>query len=116
MTIEGAPDLSQVKAWLGLEATDTEDDAVLAVSLASALAAQAAVVAYPLDLFMEPGFTPDLYEAVLLRTQRLAARRNSPEGIVGLTGTGGDFVGARVPGTDADVVALEAPYRKIPVA
>lgn len=114
--IAGTPGLSQVKAWLGLDASDTEDDAVLQVSLDAALAAQAVVCFYPADKFGDCHFTADLREAVYLRTQRLAARRNSPEGVVGLTGTGGDFVGARVPGTDADVVALEAPYRKIAVA
>ena len=50
-------------------------------------------------------FTADLREAVFLRTQRLAARRNSPEGVVGLSGVGGDFVSARVPAYDSDVAS-----------
>lgn len=112
----GAPDLKAVKAWLGLDETDTQDDIVLQESLDAALVAQAVVCAYPLDAFDEPLFTADLREAVFLRTQRLAARRNSPEGIVGLTGTGGDFVGARVPAGDVDILALEGPYRRIPVS
>lgn len=111
MTITGAPTLSHVKAWLGIDPADTEDDVVLQESLDAALAAQALVVGYPSDLFGEGVMTPDLVEAVYLRTQRLAARRNSPEGIVGLTGTGGDLVGARVPAIDVDVLHLEGPYR-----
>jgi hypothetical protein len=108
---QGVPDLSQVKAWLGLDPGDTEDDVVLQESLDAALAGQAQVVTYPVDRFGAGVFTGDLTEAIYLRTQRLAARRNSPEGIVGLTGTGGDFVGARVPSLDVDVSVLEGPYR-----
>jgi hypothetical protein len=48
--------------------------------------------------------------------QRLAARRNSPEGIVGLGGVGGDFVAARLPSTDPDILRLEAPYARVVVA
>lgn len=107
----GPPDLNQVKAWLGLEPEDSQDDVVLQESLDAALQAQAQVVCYPCDDFKQPTFTADLEEAVYLRTQRLAARRNSPEGVVGLTGVGGDFVGARVPPYDADVAQLEGPYR-----
>ena len=105
------PTLADVKAWLGLDPGDTEDDVVLQESLEAALAGQAMVVAYPVDRFGAVVFTADLTEAVYLRTQRLAARRNSPEGVVGLTGTGGDFVGARVPSVDVDVLHLEGPYR-----
>jgi hypothetical protein len=111
-----APTLADVKAWLGLEPADTADDVVLTESLNAALTQQGQVVAYPVDGFGDAAFTPDLREAIYLRTQRLAARRNSPEGIVGLGGTGGDFTAARVPAYDADVAALEAPYRKIPVS
>lgn len=117
MTVSGAPDLDDVKKWLGLEASDVYDDAVLSESLAAALAAQALVVDYPLAGDpAEPTFTDDLAEAIYLRTQRLAARRNSPEGVVGFTDTSGDFVAARVPAGDYDVVRLEGPHLKIPVA
>jgi len=115
-TISGTPDLSQVKAWLGLESSDTEDDVVLQESLDAALAQQAQVVVYPCDAFGDQAMTNDLVEAIFLRTQRLAARRNSPEGVVGLTGTGGDFVSARVPAYDSDVASLEAPHRSIAVS
>ena len=111
MTIAGEPDVSDLKAWLGLAADDDADDVVLEESLNAALAAQAKVVTYP-----DEGFVDDLREAAFLRAQRLAARRNSPEGVVGLSGAGGDFVSARVPGYDADVGVLEGPFLTMVVA
>jgi hypothetical protein len=114
--LDGAPTLAEMKAWLGLDAADTVDDVVLAESLDAALAAQSRVCFYPAGDYGGCGFTDDLREAVFLRTQRLAARRNSPEGVVGLSGVGGDFVSARVPSYDADVAHLEGPWRTIPVA
>lgn len=116
MTVAGAPDLSQLKGWLGLEADDTTDDVVLQQSLDAALEQQALVVYYPIDEAGVEVMSFDLVDAIFLRTQRLTARRNSPEGVVGLAGADGDFVGARVPAYDADVAALEAPYRIITVA
>lgn len=112
----GAPTLDDVRAWLGLEADDTADDIVLQESLDAALASQARVVRYPVDAFGEVEFSDDLREAVYLRTQRYAARRNSPEGVVGLAGAGGDFVAARVPSFDTDVLHLEGPYRRQVIA
>jgi hypothetical protein len=73
-------------------------------------------VNYPDDGAGGKAYTSDLREALFLRAQRLAARRNSPEGVVGLAGAGGDFVSATLPGWDSDVSALEGPYRQIPVA
>jgi hypothetical protein len=116
VTINGAPDLAALSAWLGLEPGDDQDSVVLQESLDAGLEQQARVVAYPADAFGAPSFTNDLREAVFLRAQRLAARRNSPEGIVGLSGAGGDFVSARVPAYDADVASLEAPHRIIAVS
>jgi hypothetical protein len=112
----GTPTLSQVKAWLGLDPDDTEDDAVLQASLDASLLAQQRVVTYPLNALSQAEWTADLIYAVYLRTQREASRRNSPEGIVGITGASGDFVGARVPPGDPDVIRLEGPYLKIVVA
>jgi hypothetical protein len=109
------PDLDAVKAWLGLEAADVQDDALLQTSLDAAIYSQGLVVTYPYtDASLTVLTCPaDLYEAALLRTQRLAARRNSPEGVVGLSGTGGDFVGARVPTGDPDVLRLEGPWLRV---
>lgn len=110
------PTLPELKAWLGLEESDTTDDVVLQESLDAAITAQVKVVTYPLSAGYEAMWTSDLREAVFLRAQRLAARRNSPEGVVGLAGTAGDFVSATLPSYDGDVERLEGPYRKIVVA
>jgi hypothetical protein len=110
------PTLADLKSFLGLEASDTADDVALAEALAAAIASQRQVCCLPVDGFGDAAYTDDLVLAVNLRAQRYVARRNSPEGIVGLSGAGGDFVSARLPGYDADVSALEGPYRKIPVA
>lgn len=112
-----APDLAAIKAWLGLEPDDTTDDVVLTESLMAALAAQAMVVGYPIDVdTLEPVMPADLREAIFLRTQRLAARRNSPEAVVGIVGTGGDFVGARLTSSDPDITRLEGPWLLIAIA
>ena len=108
------PTLDDFKAWLGV--SDEVDDVVLSESLNAATVAQEAVCVFPADEFGDAVFTDDLRDALFLRAQRLAARRNSPEGVVGLSGVGGDFVSARVPSYDNDVLHLEGPYRKIPVA
>jgi len=108
--VASAPDLEAFKAWLGLAAADTTDDVVLQESLDAALAAQAKVVTYPDDGAGQPDFVPDLRTAVFLRAQRASARRNSPEGVVGLAGAGGDFVSARLPSYDGDVEHLEGPH------
>jgi hypothetical protein len=117
----GVPTLDDVKQWLGLDADDEVDDELLQTSLDAAIAAQGRVCRYPsthddeLDVDV-PYVEPDQYEALLLRTQRYAARRSSPEGVVGITGTSGDFAAARLPSTDADIVRLEGPWLRIPVA
>jgi hypothetical protein len=116
MALKGTPDLAALTAWLGLEPGDDQDAVVLQESLDAALEQQAQIVLYPADGFGDAIFTDDLREAIFLRSQRLAARRNSPEGIVGVSGAGGDFVSARIPAYDTDVAALEAPHRVIPVA
>lgn len=117
MAVTGAPDLDDVKQWLGIDATDVQDDALLQTSLNAALDAQAIAVAYPINEETAELVMPDdLYEAVLLRTQRLAARRNSPEAIVGITGTAGDFVSARLTSTDPDVIRLESPWLRMVVS
>lgn len=116
----GVPTLDDVKEWLGLAADDDVDDALLQRSLDAAIYAQGRTCFYPLDDSDPdspvPFVEPDLYEALLLRTQRYTARRSSPEGVVGISGTGGDFAAARLPSIDADIVRLEGPWMKTPVA
>ena len=75
------------------------------------------MVDYPVDDFGELLFTDDLREAVFLRTQRLAARRNSPEGVVGLSGGGGRLRRRPGPsGTTPTWPQLEGSLPKIAVA
>lgn len=122
MAVLGAPDLTGLKAWLGLDPEDTVDDVVLTDSLNAALSAQAMIVAYPpvptsgRSEDVDRQFTPELTTAIWLRSQRLAARRNSPEGVVGISSGSGDFTGARLPSVDVDVARLEAPWTVIGVA
>lgn len=52
---------------------------------------------------------PALVEAVALLTARYLARRNTPDGLVGL----GDLGAVRLPTTDGDVRSLIAPYRPV---
>jgi hypothetical protein len=111
-----APTLAELKAWLGLEPADTTDDVVLQESLDAALRAQGRVVTYPVDGTGAADYEPDIREALFLRAQRLAARRSSPEGVVGLSGAGGDFVTATLPGFDSDVARLEGPWVKMVVS
>lgn len=112
----GVPTLDDVKAWLGIELNDEVDDVVLQTSLDAAIAAQQRACFYPTDADGADVVEPDLYEALLLRTQRYTARRSSPEGVVGITGTGGDFAAARLPSIDADIVRLEGPWLRTPIA
>lgn len=51
----------------------------------------------------------DLVQAVLLLTARYLARRNSPDGFLGMS----EFGVARVPTVDRDVEALIGPYRPV---
>jgi hypothetical protein len=110
MPAPAVPTLDELKEWLSLESTDTTDDVVLQESLDAAIVAQDKVVDYEDDGSGGKAYTSDLREALFLRAQRLAARRNSPEGVVGLAGAGGDFVAARLPGGDGDIERLEGPF------
>lgn len=62
------------------------------------------------SLVFDPEAVPPagLVMAVNLETHRLLARRNTPEGVVGM----GEYAG-RIPATDADVAALLRPWRPI---
>ena len=51
----------------------------------------------------------DLVKAVVLLTARYLARRNSPDGFLGM----GEFGPARVPINDRDANSLIAPYRRV---
>lgn len=59
-----------------------------------------------------PDAPQDLVEAVLLLSARYVARRNSPDGFVGM----GEFGPARVPVSDRDVDRLIFPWRRTVLA
>jgi len=77
----------------------------------SAEAAQAAGCRWSeLDATGMPLFPPeDLIEAVVLRTARYLARRESPSGVIGV----GEFGPVRISSIDRDIEELEAPYRVV---
>jgi len=106
------PDLDAYKAWARLAPDDTTDDVAITAALNGATAA---VLARCRSL-VEPGTglpvedcPPDVVEAVLMWTNRLFNRRNSPTGVVGVADTGQIVV----PGRDADIARLLAPWRTV---
>lgn len=50
-----------------------------------------------------------LVEAVILRTARYLARRDSPAGVVGV----GEYGPVRISSIDRDIEELEAPWRRV---
>lgn len=56
-----------------------------------------------------PAAAEDLQQAVILLTGRYMARRNSPDGLVGM----GDLGAMRVSAIDRDVQSLTGPYRRV---
>lgn len=95
----------QVTAWLGSPNLDPN------LITEAWLAAEAYV--RERTLWDTTGTPPDsLVQAVDLLSARYLARRNSPDGIVGL----GDLGPAQVPFSDIDVERLINPWRFFPVA
>jgi hypothetical protein len=100
------------KAWARIDTLDTADD--VAIQEASDAAAQA------IELRAPKGFTVDgdglplhvppmLIEAGRLLTNRLMARRNSPDGIVGVS----DMGTATVLSYDTDINANVSPWSEM---
>lgn len=98
------PDPLDYKAWARVPSDDVDDCAI-----GDALAAvhDAVLARCPLLVcLVDPDDIPaPVREAALLWTNRLMARRNSPEGIVGL-----EAGAATIASFDADVGRLLAPY------
>lgn len=84
---------------------DSYDDAIIESSLA---AVKAAIIARcpSLTLVTDPDVPPDVAHAMLIWTNRLVARRNSPEGIVGSPEMGVATIGRY----DPDVGRLLGPF------
>ena len=114
--MQGQPTLDEVREWLRL--SDDIDDVALQAGLLAAVEHQGSVLHLPTrtvdpcdggDPVDEPYYTDALRLAVMLRTARYLARRNSPEGIIGL----GEFGGVQIAVVDRDIAALEAPYMPV---
>lgn len=97
------PDLDRYKAWARIG--DTLDDARIVESLDAATAAvRARATRIPVDA--GDVCPPEVAEAVLLWTNRLVARANSPTGVVGTD----DMGQALIPGRDPDIRRLISPW------
>lgn len=99
--------LEDVLHTLGIKTSAHVERAYLA---AESVVAQSCVWPQTDETTGGPLAAPDaLVQAVVLRTARYLARRNSPDGIVGV----GEFGPVRVTGTDRDIEELEKPYRRV---
>lgn len=97
--------LDQVTAWLGKPNLDQ-------ALIGDAWLAAEAYVAERTQRDTAMTASDSLVQAVDLLTARYLARRNSPDGMVGL----GDLGPAQVPFSDIDVERLINPWRFFPVA
>jgi hypothetical protein len=101
------------KAWARIPDSDTTDD--VAISEASAAAAEAIELRAPKPFKPDPdtGETPPtppmLIQAGRLLTNRLLARRNSPDGVVGVS----DIGTATVLSYDADINQQISPHSEM---
>jgi len=109
-----APDLADVKAYLGTDVSWSDDE--ISAALASETAAQERVVRFPLDVDpLDPDPYPaDLAEALCRRVAANLANRALPLGVQANMSEA--FVAqTRVGGGDREVRRLEAPWRRLVV-
>jgi hypothetical protein len=109
--------MDEYKAFARIDPADVTDDAAISEAVAASTEALElrAPRAFALDAEGAPVYpTPPagIHQAGLLLTNRLMARRNSPDGIVGVS----DMGTARVLSYDADITALVAPWTAAVVA
>ena len=121
MTVPGVPDwpdwltVDQYKAWARIDPADTADDAAIAECVE---AAQEAIEiraprAFALDESGDPLPVPSsVHQAGLLLSNRLMSRRNSPDGVVGVS----DMGTARIMSYDADITGLLGPWSAVVLA
>jgi hypothetical protein len=103
--MNGPPTVQEIRDWLRL--SDSIDDIALEDGLRAAVEHQQRTLRFP-----ESGYTDDLRFACMLRVARYLARRNSPEGIVGV----GDFGGIQIASSDRDIYLLESAHIKQVIA
>jgi len=107
--------LEDYKTWARIDSADTTDDAAISGAVAASMEALEirAPLAFVTDDTGAPivGDSPSLTQAGLLLSNRLMARRNSPDGIVGVS----DMGTAQVLSYDADITALVSPWTEMVV-
>lgn len=111
------PDTDQVRAWIKVPATGISDDD-LAQILDAELAIQARICSLPVDPDPETGaeasYPAALSRSCLRRCQREVAARSLPLGILGADST--EYGPVTLRAWDAEIVRLEASYRRVVVA
>jgi hypothetical protein len=96
----------EYKAWARIDATDTTDDAAISEAVAATMEVLEERAPYGFVIDPDTG-APEpvphrIHQAGLLLANRLMARRNSPDGVVGVS----DMGTARILSYDADINAL----------
>ena len=115
MTWPGGPWLTTdaYKAWARIDAADVTDD--VAITDAVDAASEAIQLRAPAAFTVDPGtgaadpVPRSVIQAGLLLTNRLVSRRNSPDGVVGVS----DMGTATVLAYDADITGLLGPWTEM---
>ena len=115
----GAPvwlTVADYKADTRIDPADTTDDAAISTCVDAATSAIEVRAPRAFTLTDDAGLPlpvpGDVHKAGLLMTNRLMARRNSPDGVVGVS----DMGTATVLSYDADISALLGPWTAVVVA
>jgi hypothetical protein len=102
----------EYKAFARIDPSDTSDDVAIDEAVAATVETleDRAALAFATDVDgapVYPACPARLHESGLLLVNRLLSRRNSPDGIVGLTDMG---TAARVASKDSDVLEMIGPF------
>ena len=103
------PSLEDVRAWLGIPATQVTDDQ-LAQVVAAELRLQEAACRLPLDAQGRPYLTGDLVQALYRRVGREVAAKSLPLGVMGADS---EYGPSRLARWDAEIDRLEGPRRVV---